>query len=208
MKRAMKMLQLSFGFFAPPARRTLSAAAPSETSVAGVFEPPRPQRRPRQLTRFKRPDDPQLPVPDLRSRWCTIRAEYFPLRADIDDYKLVWSTGVQKTVLASCNVHRRRIRVAASFQRVECMPYLDALLYHEMCHAVLGEPPRVGGRRVVHGKEFRALEARHPGIPALDRWIEQGGWRDEVRRHRRTSGKQKPRPRVKNRSARRRWRLI
>lgn len=63
-------------------------------------------------------------------------------------------------------------------------PYLEALIYHEMCHAVLGPPKVVRGRRVIHGKEFKALERLHPEIKALDNWINSGGWNLSVRQSR------------------------
>ncbi|MCC6954958.1 MAG: SprT-like domain-containing protein [Deltaproteobacteria bacterium] len=134
--------------------------------------------------------------------------QYFPDRPDIDDYRVVWSKTVQKSVLASCNVQHRRIRVAPSFQRIDCTPFLEALLYHEMCHAILGDPPRVRGRRVLHGKDFRELEVRHPGIPNLDRWILEGGWRLAVQRHRRETSQGTPsRTRSRKQRVRRRPRL-
>ncbi len=70
-------------------------------------------------------------------------------------------------------------------QLVECREHLPALLYHEMCHAVLGKPEVVGGRRKIHTREFKELESRHPSISNLDRWIKQGGWFAVARAHRR-----------------------
>lgn len=58
----------------------------------------------------------------------------------------------------------------------ESQPYLEALIYHEMCHAVLGPPKIVKRRRIMHGRDFKALEKRHPEIKLLDTWIKAGGW--------------------------------
>ena len=79
-----------------------------------------------------------------------------------------------------------------AMQHPECTGVLEALLYHELCHAVLGPLPVVRGRRAVHGREFRALERRHPAIPALDAWIKQGGWRTAVRRAKQQARMKRP----------------
>jgi hypothetical protein len=51
-----------------------------------------------------------------------------------------------------------------------------------MCHAALGKGvERKNGKRLWHGPEFRALEARHPKSAELDGWIKSGGWRRAVR---------------------------
>jgi hypothetical protein len=50
---------------------------------------------------------------------------------------------------------------------------------------VIGEGVRTsGGRRQWHGREFRALEARHPDIEAMNVWIRSGGWAMAVRANR------------------------
>ena len=131
---------------------------------------------------------------DLAASWIEIRSEYFPDRTDLDGYKLSWSTRARSAMLACCNVQSRTIRVAAILNRPDCFQYLPALLYHEMCHAALGKPRVVRGRRVIHGRDFKALEQRHPGIKELDRWIKTGGWHSVVvqaRRIRRTAGRRR-----------------
>lgn len=73
------------------------------------------------------------------------------------------------------------MRVARELDAPQHARWLPPLLYHELCHAVLGpDVARKQGKRCWHGKEFRALERRHPEIPALDRWIKEGGWRSAV----------------------------
>ena len=113
--------------------------------------------------------------------WLKIRNEYFPDREDIDEYRVIWTTRKQTSSLASCNVERKRVEVASPMTLEQSAPYLEALLYHEMCHAILGKPPVVNGRRVIHGKEFKALERQHPQIPELDNWIKSGGWDNAVK---------------------------
>jgi hypothetical protein len=51
-----------------------------------------------------------------------------------------------------------------------------------MCHAILGKDIIKGNKRIAwHGKEFRALESRHPNIKAFDTWVNTGGWLSAVR---------------------------
>ena len=121
-------------------------------------------------------------LPDIISIWRKLRSEYFPAREDIDDYKVVWSKRKQTSCLASCSIQNRRVLVAEAMQDPESIPFIEPLIYHEMCHAILGEPKIVKGRRIMHGKEFKALERRHPGIKALNAWIKEGGWTKAVER--------------------------
>jgi hypothetical protein len=59
------------------------------------------------------------------------------------------------------------------------------VLYHELCHAVIGEGVHLsGGKRQWHGQQFRELEARHPDIEAMNYWIRSGGWAMAVRSNR------------------------
>ena len=130
----------------------------------------------------------------LEARWKTIRAEWFPDREDLDSYSVYWSTRRQRRVLASCNIRRKLISVAQEMNDPEYFELLTPLLYHEMCHAVLGEDvQRYGSKRAWHGHEFKALEKRHPGIAVLDTWIRSGGWARAVRRHRTRSWHQRQR---------------
>ncbi len=119
----------------------------------------------------------------LRELWTKLLAQYFPDRQDLSDYSIRWVDRSQRRTLASCSVTRRRVHVAAALNCSRCEPILEPLIYHEMCHAVLGKPIEVDGRRVWHGREFKALERRHPGIPELDAWIRAGHWMSAVRTH-------------------------
>lgn len=124
------------------------------------------------------------PQPSLRAIWEQLARRYFPDQRILDEYRVVWSKRKHTNCLASCNIERKRVLVASVMNLPECRPFLEALIYHEMCHAVLGPPKVVRGRRIVHGKEFKQLERLHPGIRALDTWIKAGGWHQAVRRHR------------------------
>lgn len=120
---------------------------------------------------------PSTSSKELRGLWLSLIEEYFPQRLDLSSYRVVWSKKKHKSSLASCSIDRQKISVAYAMNRQESKPFLEALLYHELCHAVLGRPKIKNGRRVMHGHEFKALEHRHPGTKLLDQWIRSGGWR-------------------------------
>ena len=120
-------------------------------------------------------------VSNLKSLWIYLRKRYFPQRPDLDNYRVEWSNRRQKRTLASCNFEDRIVRVAKEMDHPKFHIWIEPLLYHEMCHAVLGnEVEQTSKGYAWHGKEFRALERRHPGTRSLDRWIESGGWLSAV----------------------------
>lgn len=121
---------------------------------------------------------------ELHDLWKKIRVEYFPEHNEIDNYRVLWSKRKHSSCLASCNYQRKKVIVADVMSQDECYEYLEPLLYHEMCHAVLGKPAVVNGRRVMHGREFKALERRHPQIKKLDAWLKTGGWNRAVKKWR------------------------
>lgn len=123
--------------------------------------------------------------PELFLVWCAVRQQYFPNRPELDQYMVSWSRRRQRRTLASCHVRKKVVHVAKELRDPLFSKYLPALLYHEMCHAALGED--VGyhrGKRAWHGPRFRELERRHSGIAELDAWIKSGGWNYAVRRSR------------------------
>ena len=123
--------------------------------------------------------------PFLYEVWVRLRREYFPDREDLDTYQVHWSPRRQKRVLASCNVRQRRVVVARELFEPTACKWIAAVLYHELCHAVIGEGVHLsGGKRQWHGAQFRELEALHPDIPALNSWIRSGGWAMAVRSNR------------------------
>ncbi len=124
-----------------------------------------------------------IPVPDQRltTEWLSLRKTYFPERLDLDLYTICWSKKRQKRTLASCNIRKKLVNVAKEMSHPKALEYLPALLYHEMCHAALGEGIEVRrGKRMWHGDSFKRLEARHPGILELKKWMRAGGWHHVV----------------------------
>ncbi|MCI5064650.1 SprT-like domain-containing protein [bacterium] len=123
--------------------------------------------------------------PELAEIWSALIELYFPERRDLLRYTVIWSKRNQIRTLASCNIDSCRVRVARELNFPEHTEWLSPLLYHEMCHAVLGTSIRQPGEKTRwHGPEFRKLERRHPAIPAFDRWVKGGGWTKAVRSHR------------------------
>ena len=121
----------------------------------------------------------------LHNLWTNLRAEYYPDRPELDSYVVAWSSRAQKRVLASCNIRRRRVVVAKELFEPTACRWIAPVLYHELCHAVIGEGVHLqSGKRQWHGAEFRSLEARHPDISAMNAWIRSGGWAMAVRSHR------------------------
>ncbi len=163
---------------------TLSSHAPFGHELSMLYERIRQEeeRRLRELEEAQQDTDEDI----LRSIWTRLRKEYFSEREDIDDYTVRWSKRDQSSSLASCSIEFRRVVVAPAMRLSESLPYLEPLLYHEMCHAILGPAKEVNGRRILHGKDFKELERRHKQIPLLNSWIHSGGWDAAVERHRET----------------------
>jgi len=135
--------------------------------------------------RTMRPRSPGTSDDFLHNLWKNLRTEYYPDRPELDSYVVTWSNRTQKRVLASCNIRRRRVVVARELFEPTACRWIAPVLYHELCHAVIGDGVHLqSGKRQWHGAEFRALEARHPDIHAMNTWIQTGGWAMAVRSHR------------------------
>jgi hypothetical protein len=114
--------------------------------------------------------------PELALIWHKLRINWFPHCEELANYKVAWSSRRQKRTLASCNVRLMRVTVARELNHEPVKVWLEPILYHEMCHAVLKSRLSPGGRRMWHDAEFRSLESKHPLIPAMNQWIQSGGW--------------------------------
>ncbi len=126
--------------------------------------------------------------------WSRLSHGYFAQHAKLLRYDIRWSVRAQKRTLATCHLRKSVVIVARELNYPEHHLWLEPLLYHEMCHAVIGIPKQEPNkRRSWHGKSFRELEHRHPHMRAFDRWVKSGGWEKAVRsdRARRAWGKRK-----------------
>lgn len=142
----------------------------------------RARTEPKQTRPGKRALAPVLVDPVLHSVWTELIARYYPDRRDLLSYNVAWANRKQKRTLGCCNLTRRKVSIAQELRRPDLEHWVEAVLYHELCHAVLGtETIRRNGRRAWHGAEFKALEARHPNSAALHEWMHNGGWRAAVR---------------------------
>ncbi|MBN8547846.1 MAG: SprT-like domain-containing protein [Deltaproteobacteria bacterium] len=124
-----------------------------------------------------------LPVdPGLYATWTELIALYYPDRRDLLSYQVSWARRRQKRTLGCCNLTKRKVSIAQELRCPDFAHWVEAVLYHELCHAVLGtEAIKRGGRRAWHGTEFKQLEARHPNSAALQDWMRNGGWLAAVR---------------------------
>lgn len=118
----------------------------------------------------------------LKGIWLDVRREWFPRNPELDSYSVRWSVRGQKRTLASCYIERKQVNVARELNCDAYLEWLDPLLYHEMCHAYLGDCA-VGRKDIAHrhGREFKALERRHPKTRAFNTWLRAGGWQTAVR---------------------------
>jgi len=129
---------------------------------------------------------------ELRSVWKSLKEEYFPGESELDTYKIYWSKRRHLRTLASCNISKKTVNVARELNNDTYASFLPPLLYHEMCHAVLGNKiADSGGTMKFHGPEFKSLEKRHPLKKDLDQWIRSGGWLSAIRSHRAREAHQK-----------------
>jgi predicted SprT family Zn-dependent metalloprotease len=122
-------------------------------------------------------------APDLQLIWDQLSIRYFPDSHILKKYRIVWSNRKQTSCLGSCNIQTNVVRIASAMKQPSAHKYLEPLIYHEMCHAIVGIKIK-NGRRKIHTREFKQLEKKHPGIIELDRWIKRGGWQRAVREDR------------------------
>lgn len=108
-----------------------------------------------------------------------LQSQFFPDHTDLLNYRISWSTRRQKRTLASCNIRSKKINVAKELNHPDHTKWLEPLIYHEMCHAVIGKDKN-SGRNCWHGRAFRELETQHPLMKEFNIWVKSGGWRKAV----------------------------
>jgi hypothetical protein len=103
----------------------------------------------------------------MRVRLCRTHFE-----ADIG-VPVVWgraTRGRWSMTFGSYDFERQVIRLHPRLDRVDVPAFfVEAVLFHELLHHVLGYERR-RGRRVVHSARFRELEARYEHFEAARRW--------------------------------------
>jgi hypothetical protein len=73
--------------------------------------------------------------------------------------------------LGSWDAQARAVRVHRRLDARDVPRFFVAsVVHHELCHAALGEPPVVRGRRRLHGPDFRRLESRFPDLERALEW--------------------------------------
>lgn len=103
--------------------------------------------------------------------------EVWPLvSSDPCDVHITWGRRARRRVrrrtiqLGSYRAAHKEIRIHRVLDHEDVPPwFLSALVHHEVLHHVLGFGAR-GGRRILHGPEFRRREAEHPHFEAARRW--------------------------------------
>lgn len=127
-------------------------------------------------------DTQDMESQQLKKIWYELQQQWFSERTNLLCYQISWSVRPQKRTLAVCYNRQQKVIVARELNYTQHSVWLKPLLYHEMCHAVLEDNVSRDGRgKAWHGREFKALEARHPLTPLFKAWIAAGGWQRAIR---------------------------
>ncbi len=114
-------------------------------------------------------------VHDLQALFDQVNADHFH---DLVEARIGWGPnrggGRRRTIKTGVYVQDARlIRIHPALDRREVPEfYVRAVVFHEMLHQVVPAVER-GGRRVVHGAEFRRRERAYPDHRRAKEWEEQ-----------------------------------
>jgi hypothetical protein len=123
--------------------------------------------------RVEAPLSPRGRVHDLAGIFAALNARFFEGRVEA---RIGWGRrapeGRRRSIKMGVYFHDQkliRIHPALDDERVPAH-FVEMVVFHEMLHEVF--PPTVehGGRRCVHGPEFRAAERRYPGYDRARTW--------------------------------------
>ena len=111
---------------------------------------------------------------DLRSIRDTLNRRYFDRTLEPDITWGRWSAlrGRRRTIrLGSYDARENLIRVHPALDQ-SWVPrlFVEAVVYHEMLHALI-PAKESGGRRCLHGPEFRRRERQHPAFASAEAWL-------------------------------------
>ncbi len=101
---------------------------------------------------------------DLRSLFDRLNARYFNNR--LENYSIVWGKKRRlrprnEIVFGSIQEEDRLIRIHPLLDRAFVPAwFLEYVIYHEMCHAVVPDEFDAQGRRIVHHEKFYAEERK------------------------------------------------
>ena len=116
-------------------------------------------------------------VHDLRAIFDKLNAKYF--RNRIKDYTLVWGRKRKarprdEIVFGTIQEDDRIIRIHPLLDR-SIVPawFVDYVVYHEMCHAVVRDEYDSSGRRIVHHAKFYERERRFHWFKRAKAWEEE-----------------------------------
>ncbi len=139
--------------------------------------------RKRKLSTPTLPMQRQLAFPEqgrvfnLRAIFDKLNAKYF--RNRIKDYALVWGQKRRERprdqiVFGTIQEDDRIIRIHPLLDRAFVPTwFLEYVIYHEMCHAVVRDEFDASGRRIVHHEKFYARERRFHWFRRAKTWEEE-----------------------------------
>ena len=114
---------------------------------------------------------------NLRAIFDKLNAKYF--RNRLRDYTIVWgrkrrSRPRDEIVFGTIQEEDRMIRIHPLLDRA-LVPawFLEYVIYHEMCHAVVPDEYDPAGRRKVHHEKFFARERRFHWFKRAKHWEEE-----------------------------------
>lgn len=116
-------------------------------------------------------------VHNLRAMFDKLNAKYF--RNRIKDYVIVWGRARKgrpqnEIVFGTIQEDDRIIRIHPLLDR-DLVPawFVEYVVYHEMCHAVVRDEYDSAGRRIVHHEKFYARERRFHWFRRAKIWEEE-----------------------------------
>lgn len=116
-------------------------------------------------------------VYDLQRMFDEVNAEHFAGRVDCP---ITWgrmpAPGRRRSIRFGSYTPRDHIIRMHPLLDQEAVPefFVRFIVFHEMLHADLGVEEGEG-RRVIHSKEFRAIEQAHPDYAAAEAWMKRPG---------------------------------
>lgn len=120
------------------------------------------------------PITPKGKVYDLEKILRSLNRRYFKnkLKAQITWGKSPSRRSYEEMQLGSYSTSRNLITIHPSLDHKRIPKYvLEATVFHEMCHAVI-PVKTVNGRKQIHPKAFKRLEAKYPHLSKARKWEE------------------------------------